>query len=145
MHVWTARTFYSLTGRSSPSLKVLGSPQTRDRVTLLCSLHNRVPFSGRVSLGCNTSCPQSLQLALCLDFVFVCVVLFLSFFKQQIELPKSVNWFCSVGSFFKASRQNLETWEKSLSSPNLFWAYTWGLIQSGVWGQWWMNIAILLH
>lgn len=70
---WTARTFYCLIDRSSPSLKVLGSPQTRDRVTLLCSLHNRVPFSERVSLGCSTSCPQFLQLALSWC---VCVVLF---------------------------------------------------------------------
>lgn len=37
-----------------------------------------------------------------------------------------------MGSFSKASRQNLETREKSLSSANLSGAYTLGLVLSGM-------------
>lgn len=53
------------TQKQSPKIKSSWSPQSRDRVTLLCSPRDRVPVSERVSLGCSTSRPQLLQPAPC--------------------------------------------------------------------------------
>lgn len=109
-------------------LKSSWSPQSRDRVTLLCSLHNRVPVSERVSLGCSTSSPQFLQRALYFH-VFPPSLPYplLSRNCQIIKLSKMCEQvLCLVGLFSEAFRQNLKP-RKNLCTFRLVSRYNLGV------------------